>query len=297
MTQAVETWFQTAYIKGATAKLQSQGHLLKGMTRAPSRIVGKEAIFRVAGRGKAVEMSRTWEKAAPMNAGRDTVSLTFKDYQAVDVVRHPDINKMDIDEQSDIQKTAAYALGRKFDDLHFEEFDALALPAAQVIGDGTTAIGLLDPMAARARIAAKGINGDASMYCPLPSSAWNKMLIYKQFSESTWSGEATSPLAAGVQKRKWNGVTYFEAPDELFTFNTGRGETASTGATWFQTYMWLKDAVGFRTTYGMKSHISWENQYTGYFCNNWMDAGVKTILPDAVVRLKFKFEDPTVLPA
>lgn len=295
MSQPVSAWFQTAYQKGATQKLQSRGFLMKGMTAAPVRFVGNQAVFRVVGRGSAQPLSRAWEKAEPMNAARDTVTLTLTDWQAADVIKHPDINRMDVAEQAIIQESAAMALGRKFDDIHMETFDAMSLPAGQIIGDGTTAIDLLKVVNARGRITSKGILGSREIFCPLPSRLFNTLKIYKQFSTSDWTGDHA--LAMGAPKKLFDGVTYFEAPDELFTYDTGRGATASATATWVQTYMWLRDSIGFGSTYGLNSKITWENQYTGYFCNNWMDAGVKPILDDAIIRLKFTFAEPSALPA
>jgi hypothetical protein len=294
MSQNVDAWVQKAYIKGVTHKLQSQGFLLKGTTRDASKIEGKTAEFRVAARGVATPLAATWERAVPMNGDRSIVTLTLSDWQAADVIKHQDLNRMNVKEQDEVQKSAAFALGRKFDDLHFEEFDAQA-GAIVTIGDGSTAMTLLDPINAKGAIKGYGLLDAPEIFCPLPENLWNKMMIYKQFSESTWAG-GDMPLARGADKRTWNGVHYFAAPNELFTYDTGRSAIAWLSATWVQTYMWHRAAVGFASSYGLQSRITWENQYTGYFANNWMDAGVKTILPEAVKRLKFLFAPPSALP-
>lgn len=288
MTTQVEAWFEKAYIKGATHKLQSQGFLLKGTTREPDRVQAKDVVWRVAGRGEASRMSDTIERARPMNAGRDTVEGTLTDWQAADWIRHPDINKMSENEQEVVQQTAAMALGRRFDRLHFDEFDARAANVA-TIGDGTTVITLMDAMDAAGYIIGQGILGVPEIFCPLPQKFFNQLMLYKQFSSSDYNGP-DYPLARMTMRRRWGFATYFLCPNEMFTFDTGIGADAWKTATWCQTYMWLKSGVGFATNYEMQSRITWENQYSAWFANNWMPGCCKVILDEAVMRLKFKFD-------
>lgn len=294
MTANVPAWFQTAYTKGVINKFQSDGYILRGMTTAPVRFQGKELIFRVAGRGEASEMSSAWEQATPMNASRDTLSLTTKPYQAADTIRHPDINKMSIDEQAIVQQQAARALGRKFDRVHFATLDGLTLPAAQIIAKPTAEIDLLDVANSGAYLRGLGTNVSSEVYCPLPPYLFGKLALYKEFSMSDWTGDQT--LALGQTKKKWSGVTYFEAPNELFTFDTGAAPDAWKTAASVTTYMWAKDGLGAGSTFDLQSRISWENLYTGYFANNWMDLGVRDLLPEGIVRMTFKFAGAAARP-
>lgn len=292
MTTPVEAWFEKAYIKGATHKLQSQGFLLKGTTREPDRVNARDLVWRIAGTGEAREMSNTIERAQPMNAGRETVEGTIKDYQAADWIRHPDINKMSENEQQIVQQTASMALGRKFDRIIFDEFDTLG--AGDNIGDGTTDITLLDVMQAEAEIMGQGGN-DMELFCPLPSLAFKQLQLYEQFSSADYNGP-DYPLARMTVRKKWGFCTYFMAPNQMFTFDTGVGLEAWKTATWFQTYMWMKSCTGFGTNYEMQSRITWENQYTAYFANNWMPGCAKIILPEGLRRIKMKFNAPLVDP-
>lgn len=288
MNQQVEAWFEKAYIKGVTHKLQSRGYLLKGTTREPDRVKARDLVWRVAGRGEAEEMSNTVEKAKVMNAGRDTVEGSLKDYQAAEWIRHPDINKMSENEQEVVQQTAARALGRKFDRLHFDEFDGLGAGIA-TIGDGTAKITLPDVLDAIDLLVGEGIDDTDMIFCPLPSVFMSQLELWKQFSSADYAGP-DYPLAKARRARTWRQVHFFIAPNELFTFDTGTGKDAWRTAGWAQTYLWVKTAVGAGTNYEVQSRITWENQYTAYFCNNWMPGLVKTILPEGIKRLKFKFE-------
>ncbi len=292
MNTQVEAWFERAYIKGATHVLQSRGFLLKGTTRDPDRVQAKEVRWRIAGRGEAEEMSDTVEDAKVMNAGRDYVDGTLKDYQAAEYMRHPDLNKMSENEQGVIQTTGARALGRKFDNVHFEEFDGQAANIA-TIGDGSTHISIMDVREGEDDILGEGVNDLTEMFCPLPAYAFSQLMLWKQFSSSDYNGP-DYPLAKMTERRKWGSVTYFKAPNELFTYDTGRGKDAWRTATWFQSYMWLKSCVGFATNYEMQSRITWENPKTAWFFNNWMPACVKTILPAGVKRMKFLFTPATI---
>lgn len=295
-TTPVSAWFENAYIKGATHKLQSQGFLLKGTTREPDRVQAKTVIWRIAGRGEAVEMPDIPEQAEVMNADRSTVQGDLKDYQAADWVRHPDINKMSENEQEIVQQTAAFALGRKFDRVHFDEFDATSLAAGNIIGNGTAVTDLLSLDYAEAVIVGQGVIGPMELFCPLPSVAFKQLCLWKQFSDADYVGP-DYPLARMTMRKKWGFVTYFVCPNEMFTFDTGVSATAWQTADWFQSYMWVKSAVGFGTNYEMQSRITWENRYTAYFANNWMPALAKVILPEALVRVKFDMPTSLAVPA
>jgi len=295
MTTPVEAWFEKAYIKGATHKLQSQGYLLKGTHREPDRVTAKQVVWRIAGRGEAQKMSSTIERVKPMNAGRDTVEGTLEDFQAADFIRHPDINKMSENEQQIVQEIGAWALGRKFDRINFDEYDTgVPATAKYEIGDGTTDLSLMDFMQAEAEIMGQGGAG-MELFCPVPALWMKQLMLYEQFSSSDYNGP-DYPLAKMTVRRKWGFTTYFQAPNEMFTFNTGVSENAWETATWAQTYMWTKSCAGFATNYEAQSRITWENLLTSYLVNMWMPGCAKVILPDGFRRMKFKFNAALVDP-
>jgi hypothetical protein len=296
----VSAWFENAYIKGATHRLQSRGYLTKGTTREPDRVQARTLIWRRAGAGKAQQMSDIPEEAPVMNSDRDTVQGDLTDWQAADWIRHPDINKMSENEQEVVQTTAAMALGRRFDRLHFDEFDAQA-GAIATIGNGTAATNLLDLDAAEATIIGAGVLGEMELFCPLPAMAFKQLMLWKQFSSADYVGP-DYPLASMTMRKKYGFVTYFAAPNSLFSYDTGTSDDADATkawatADWFQTYMWIKYAVGFGSNYELQSKITWENRFTAYFANNWMPGLCKVILPEGVMRLKFDWLTTVSIPA
>lgn len=293
MSTEISAVMQTAYIKGVVSQLQSKGFFLRGTFREADRIEGKTAQWRVSGRGEAKPLSPTIERATPMNIEVAPVEATLSDWQAPDWVRFPDINRINFKEQDNIQKQAAFALGRRFDILHMEALEAASLDASHVIGDGTAAITLPDVMDAADAIKGEGILDSPEIFCPLPGRLFNKLKLYKQFSSSEWAGPDL-PLARGNDKVTWDGVHYFRAPNEMFLYNTGRSKDAWKTASWVQTHMYLKGGCGWATSYNLQSKITWENQWTAYFCNNWMDGVAKVLLPEAVSRLKFTFTKPVM---
>lgn len=291
MTTEISAVNQTAYIKGVTQKLQSKGFFLRGTSREPDRIEGKTCQWRVGSRGDATPLSTTIERAKPMNLEVTPVEATLTDWQAADWVKFEDINRLNFKEQDQIQKSAAYALGRRFDIMHMEALEGASLHASHVIGDGSTAITLVDVMDAGDVIKGEGILDSMDIFCPLPGRLFSKLKLYKEFSNAEWAG-GDLPLARGADKVTWNGVHYFAAPNEMFLYDTGRSKDAWKTAAWVQTQMYLKPALGFATSYTMQSKITWENLYTSYFCNNWMDGVAKVILAEGVSRLKFTFTKP-----
>jgi hypothetical protein len=278
MSVPVSAWFQNAYIRGATHVLQSKGWMLKGTFREPDRILGKTAYWRVAGAGVAVPLSDSIEQLTPMNLDRSTVNGVLTDWQAADWIKHPDINSMSENEQEVTQKSAAMALGRKFDRLVIEALDAdTNIPT---IGNGSAAISIIDVITAAGQIMGSGWVDELELFCPLPQVMWNQLLLYREFSSSDYVGPEY-PLSKMTLTKKFGFVTYFLVPDSTLTVPATNQMDA---------YMWAKSAIGFSTNYDMQSRITWENLYTAYLANNWMSGVAKPILggaTGAIRRLRF----------
>ena len=51
--------------------------------------------------------------------------------------------------------------------------------------------------------------------------------------------------------------------------------------------MWHKSAVGFGSNYEIRTTVTWENLFTGWYHNNRFGACSKVLLPPGVIRGRY----------
>lgn len=279
MTARAPNWFEQKYIAGVTHKLQSEGWLLKSAINGTGEIKGSKVIWKIAGTGSATEASTAIENVPVMNADRTTVEADMKDYEANDWIKATDIEKMSENEQQVSQKTAAMAMGRKFDKLILGTLDAAA-GAITTVGDGTAAISIVDMMTAQGNIAAVG-GGSYEFYCALPVPLMQQLELYREFSSSDFVGD-DYPLLKQIGARRHRGITYIPMPHTaaLPTFNIP-------AANQVDAYLWVKDYVGFVPNYNMRSRIDYVPEKKAFLAANDMGCAQQVLLPEGVQRLRF----------
>ncbi|MGJ0393035.1 MAG: phage capsid protein [Methylocystis sp.] len=280
-------WYKTAFIDRAIHVYQPMGYMLNGMTDAPVKVEGNQIKWMIAGRAEATTQQRGSIGPA-MNAARSSVTATLADYQANDWSWEYDLEKIGPDENSVIQETCGRAIGRKKDRLIISELNSL---------NGVTLIDATNGGAIAANaapftlvMALAGIvslqqqntmqQGDR-IVCGLPSLAFQQFMSYRQVSDADWVGYDGLPYKAGspgVKGKEWNGVYWFRLPDEYCPVYA---------ANVLDFFMWNTRAVGFAENYELRSTITWENLYSGWYHNNRFSAVAKTLLPNGVVRFRY----------
>jgi len=283
MATEAPTWYVNQYIDKAVHVYQSKGYRLKGTVSDPVKVSGTTANFMIAGKGEAVALQRGSFGPA-MNAARTTVGVTMSDWQANDWVYETDLEKMTVDENAVVQKTCGMAMGRRSDLLIMNELNTVSA----TLVDGTNAYGNSSAnspftlVMALAGIAAME-NNDAftdedSVFCGLPPLAWQQFTSYKQVNDADWVGYDGLPYKTGVRYKDWNGVKWFRIPT---------GYTATPAAGYADFFMWHKSAIGFGTNYELRSTVTWENLFSGWYHNNRFAAAAKTLLPAGVIRFRY----------
>ena len=274
MTTRAPNWFETKYKQGAIHALQTDGFLTKGMVQGGSNTKGNVVTWRLAGKGAATQMSTATEDRPVMNAGRTTVTGTMADYEANEWINTTDLEKMSEDEQQVAQQSAAYAIGRRYDKLLFETFDAATVT---MVGTGAAAIAITDLMDAQSQILGQGINGVPTLYCALPFKLAAQLMLYREYSSSDFVGN-DYPLLKAMGARVWNGLTIVPMPDEYFNVPAVNQVDG---------YMWMKQAAGFETNYDLTSRIDYVPEKKAYFAGNNMGMCSAVLLPTGVRRLRF----------
>lgn len=284
MSIEAPNWYTVQYNTRVSHILQSEGFLLRGTTSAPVDVVGKTLKFFFLGRTEAKPFGPTPERGKAANLPKTTKDVDMTDWQVYEEVRHGEPEKITPEYRSKIQEALAMAQGRKFDRIIMEAMDAEAGNIA-TIGNGTAAISPIDVNTAKAKIGAVGMSKANEYFCPLPTMSFEQLKLYKVFNNADYTGPDLA-FKNGGSARTWNGVHYFEAPDEMFTAYDSNS---------VDTYLWNKQQLGFGSNYAMNMKITYENLITAWVYNMVMSAAAKVLQTAGVKRLRIKITDPLTI--
>ncbi len=174
-----------------------------------------------------------------MNADRDFVEGTIVDFDADELIKQRDLEKMSINEKQVAIKTGALACGRKYDELLLDE-----LQTSTNI-DGAADADIRNPtitLDSASRIT--GIQrGMGKIYIAVPQLIMTNYMMYEQFASAGWNGDPA--VAKLTTARSWMGINYFVMEDEFFT-----SRRPATGTNNIYLYVWHQDCVG-RVDQGM----------------------------------------------
>jgi hypothetical protein len=269
-------WFEPKFKKGAIHRLQSQGFLLKSAVEEASDTDGSTVTWRRAGTGAATPLQVGLSKSPVMNAGRDTVTATFADYEANEFIKKADLNKMSENEQQIAQQSAAMALGRKFDQIVLATMDSDTVNITN-IGTGATAIAPTDLMTAQGAIFDVGA-GTYEYFAAVPPIFMQQLELYREISSSDFTGEADYPLLKAIGARKWRNITIIPMPSSFFNVPSANQADG---------YIWVKQAFGFEWNKKLSCRVDWLPQEKGFFVAMDMGCAAANILPEGIKRLRF----------
>lgn len=278
MTARAPAWFEQKYVQGATHVLQTEGYLTQGMTAPPVSQKGNIFNWKIAGKGEATEMSGSIENRPTMNTNRTTVSATIRDWEANEWIQVTDLTKMSEGEIQIAQQSCAYAMGRRFDRILFDELNANAPVTAM---PGTANLTLTDIIDAQASLLAQGVNGDRRIIVGLPYKQLGALGVFQRFANADYVTDR--PLLKKIGARNFMGMEFVPFPDEYFP------EPAANQVDFF---MWMPSCVGFATNtdakgkIAMATRIDYVPEKKAYLAANTMSACARVILPEGIRRLR-----------
>lgn len=294
MSENIPAWFRELIVDKITIASQSEGNLLAGTMMGGDLQAGTYK-FPILGRVEAYKLTGAIQLISASNPGMSTVSVTPDDYEASTWWRTQDAYKAGPNEQQGLATLIARAIGRKADAIKLDALNAfmsVGSPPA-TIGDGTAAIDILNVLAARDAIRAKGITGP--IWFPVPASWFSQFMMYKEFADSLYVGPGDLPLASNgaVRKKTWQGVNIFEVPDEVLA-------PYIISSTKQVTWMWAQEAMGAETpwnkqTPSMDQHTEYEG--SPYLIKAGMGGCAVGINADGVKRLEYLVQTTPVRPA
>lgn len=280
-----EAWYEAGYKKGAIHKLQSEGFLLKNTVVEGTTVMKSTVTWKLVGTGTAVERSKGGGDVPTMNVDRTAVTATFKDYEANDWIDSLDVNKQSENEQQIAQKSAAMAIGRKFDSLILGAMDTASTDITNV-GDGSAALGLLDVFTAQAQIANVAA-GSYEYYCALRAIDLTQLELYTRMSSEDFAGPEYT-LLRQVGARKYRGITFIPMPDTFF---------AVPDTNQIDMYLWAKQTVGFEWNKHLESRIDYIPTKKKWLAANDIACVGKVLLPEGIRRLRMKSNAALAIPS
>ena len=276
MATEAPVWYVNKYIDQAQLVFQQKGFLLRGMCMEPSRIQANVVNWMIGGKGEAVPLQRGSFGPA-MNAARTTISATMADWQAADWVYETDIEKMTANEQAVVSETCGRAIGRRSDLIIMNALNASSLT---VVDAGNAApFTLAQALTMKVTLQNQDVGWEnEDIFCGLPPLFWQQFLSYRQVNDADWVGYDGQPYKTGAKFKEWNGVKWFMSPLSYAPVPTAYGGTS------LDFFMWAKRAVGYGTNYELRSTVTWENLFSGWYHNNRFAATAQVLLPTGAVR-------------
>lgn len=184
---------------------QRQGSKLRNTVRTKSGVRGSSTTFQKVGTGAAVQKARH-AQVATMNIAHTNVECTLQDWYASDWIDKLDEIKTNIDERMVIANNAAYALGRKTDDMIVTQLDTTSNAVTEAGNDGLT----------QAKINTvfnyfgnNDVPDDGDRFWVISPSAWTNLLSIQAFSSADYIGQEQLPYQGGMVAKRWLGFMWF----------------------------------------------------------------------------------------
>ena len=271
----VENWFKELIYDKIVIEEQATGGYLDGMFMSGDQEAGLYK-FPVIGRLESVELSGAIEKVSADDASMNTVEMRPADFEAATWYRQQDIYKMGPSHQTALAQLVTMAINRRKDTIKWNALYTFCPTfnaggnAYSVGGDAVVADPRYLDMASGQIAAAGFIPSPGSIFCPLPHRAFDQLAQYKHWSCKDWVAPEDAPFSksARTTMKMRNNVLYFALPDEHFTYSDGDG---SSGAGYFDTFMWAKNSVGAETPWNKMPPSM--TQHADYAGSPWLIKG------------------------
>ena len=208
MATSITNAFITQFESEVHMAYQRMGSKLKNIVRNVSGVQGNTVKFQKVAKGTANTKARHAEVVA-MDLSHTNVSATLDDYYAADFVDKLDELKTNIDERQVIAQSAAYALGRKTDDVIRDVMDAGTAFANNVNSDASTAMSLVKAKNMMETFNGNDVPDDGQRYWVVGPKQWSDLLGIDQFTRVEYVGQNELPFAGGMTAKRWLGFLWF----------------------------------------------------------------------------------------
>ena len=207
MASSITNAFITQFEAEVHMAYQRMGSKLKNLVRTVNGVNGSTVKFQKVAKGSANTKARHAEVVA-MDLAHTAVSATLTDYYAADYVDKLDELKVNIDERQVVAQSAAYALGRKTDEVLIAILDAATSIAANV-ASSATGMTLIKAKNMMEVFNGNDVPDDNQRYWAVGPKQWSDLLSVDQFSRVEYVGPSDLPFPNGMTAKRWMGFLFF----------------------------------------------------------------------------------------
>ena len=208
MASSINNAFITQFEAEVHMAYQRMGSKLKNLVRTVNGVNGSTVKFQKVAKGSANTKARHAELVA-MDLAHSNVSATLTDYYAADYVDKLDELKVNIDERQVVAQSAAYALGRKTDQVLIDVLDASTSIAVNVNSDASEAMTLVKAKNMMEVFNGNDVPDDGQRYWVVGPRQWSDLLSIDQFSRVEYVGPNELPFPGGMTAKRWMGFLFF----------------------------------------------------------------------------------------
>jgi len=208
MASSINNAFITQFEAEVHMAYQRMGSKLKNLVRTVNGVNGSTVKFQKVAKGSANTKARHAELVA-MDLAHSNVSATLTDYYAADYVDKLDELKVNIDERQVVAQSAAYALGRKTDQVLIDVLDASTSIAVNVNSDSSEAMTLVKAKNMMEVFNGNDVPDDGQRYWVVGPRQWSDLLSIDQFSRVEYVGPNELPFPGGITAKRWMGFLFF----------------------------------------------------------------------------------------
>lgn len=315
MTIQAPNWYREKIRSKVRKRYQSMGGYLDGtMTQGDG---GAGSVkFPVYGRVETYELSGSIQNVPNTNPNLGMVEVSMRDFEGSVWMRVQDARRQGPNEQEAVGRMLYGGIRRRRDNLRLEAAhtfvsgvsalqDAPTTPLT--IGDGTGIIDFTDLMHAIDHVmGAGGDDEENMMFWPIPYTWMSQLEMYEEIRNADYAGPKDLPFARAqrLKKRTVRGCHLIGMPNEHFTVGTGaytgNANAPFTEAGYIDTVLWGKDAMGFEMEWNqedMSLSMHPEKEGTPMLGKVGLSGAALGILPEGVVRMRFKAQNKAVRPA
>jgi len=266
MASTINNAFITQFEAEVHMAYQRMGSKLKNLVRTVNNVNGSSVKFQKVAKGTANTKARHAEVVA-MDLAHSNVSATLTDYYAADYVDKLDELKVNIDERQVIAQSAAYALGRKTDDIIVDKLKA-ATSIANNVSSSATGMTLIKAQNMMEVFNTNDVPDDNQRYWVVGPKQWSNLLSVDQFSRVEYVGPNDLPFGNGMTAKRWLGFLFFV-------------HSGLTVATDRQTLAFHKSALGVGVGTDVKTEVNYVPEKVSHLITSMISLGATIIDGDA----------------
>ena len=270
MTATIDQAFVKQFEAEVHMAYQRMGSKLKSMVRNVNGVKGNTVQFQKVAKGSASTKARHAEVVA-MNSVHSNVTATLSDFYAADYVDKLDELKVNIDERNIVAQNAAYALGRKTDEIITDTYNSGATALANNSAGSTTGMNLDKAQNVFEIFGNNDVPDDGQRYWVVGPKQWSDLLDIDQFSRAEYIGEADLPYKGGMTAKRWLSFMWM-----------GFSGLATSGSTDRHTIAFHKSSLGMGVGSDVRTEVNYIPEKVAHLTTSYMSMGAVLIDSDGV---------------